>query len=205
MIKREELIGKTKQEIEQMLEADIRAFQVEVTELADEAATIDKEQELMGLMNENEDHLKTVLYPVADEVEYDGTHYNKKTSCGMIADFLATQEVEWNYTLGLFELCKIWKNAPETIQYHAYDSTLRILGGMKYKGFESWRKILTVNAFLGSCHEEYIRDTAYMLYLSNLHNVVIDALKKFNPGVNEEGMGTAEETPADLEAVGAMG
>jgi hypothetical protein len=197
MIKREELVGKNQQEIEKMLEADIQAFQVEVTELADEAATIDKEQELMALMNENEEHLKSVQYSVATEAEYDGTSYNKKTLCGMIADFIASQEVEWSYTLGLFELCKIWKSCPETIQYHAYDSTLRILGGLKYKGVESWRKILTVNTFLGSCHTEYIRDTAYMIYLSNLHNVVIDALKKFNPSINEEGMGTAEEIPVE--------
>lgn len=197
MIKREELVGKSQQEIEKMLESDIQAFQVEVTELADEAATIDKEQELMSLMNENEEHLKSVQYSVAENAEYDGTTYNKKTVCGMIADFIASQEVEWSYTLGLFELCKIWKSCPETIQYHAYDSTLRILGGLKYKGIESWRKILTVNAFLGSCHAEYVRDTAYMIYLSNLHNVVIDALKKFNPGINEEGMGTAEETSVE--------
>lgn len=195
MIKREELVGKSQQEIEKMLEADIQAFQVEVTELADEAATIDKEQELMVLMNENEEHLKSVQYSVAEEAEYDNTLYNKKTVCGMITDFIASQEVEWSYTLGLFELCKIWKSCPETIQYHAYDSTLRILGGLKYKGVESWRKILTVNAFLGSCHAEYVRDTAYMIYLSNLHNVVIDALKKFH--INEEGMGTA--IPTDME------
>lgn len=200
MIKREELAGKSQQEIEKMLEADIQAFQVEVTELADEAATIDKEQELMSLMNENEEYLKSVQYPVAENAEYDGTTYNKKTVCGMIADFIATQEVEWSYTLGLFELCKIWKSCPETIQYHAYDSTLRILGGLKYKGIESWRKILTVNTFLGSCHTEYIRDTAYMIYLSNLHNVVIDALKKFNPDINEEGMGTATPNMVEGEA-----
>lgn len=186
MIKREELAGKNQQEVQTMLESDIHVFQVEVTELADEAATIDKEQELMSLMNENDTHLRTVVYPVSEEVTYDGTLVNKKTACNMIVDFIASQEVEWSYTLGLFELCKIWKSCPETIQYHAYDSTLRILGGMKYKGYESWRKILTINEFLGSCHEEYMRDTAYMLYLSNLHNIVIDALKKFNPDVVEE-------------------
>jgi hypothetical protein len=197
MIKREELAGKTQQEIQELLESDVKQFIVVVKELADEAETLAKEEEIKVLMDENDAHLRTVVYPVADEVTYDGTSYNKKTACGIIADFIATQEVEWSYTLGLFELCKLWRACPETIQYHAYDSTLRILGGMKYKGYESWRKILTVNAFLGTCHEEYVRDTAYMLDLSNLHNVVIDGLKRFNPGIDEEGMGTAEETPAE--------
>lgn len=197
MIKREELAGKNQQEVQALLEGDIQNFIVTVTELVEESEVIAKEEEIMKLMNENDAHLRTVVYPVSEEVTFDGTLVNKKTACGMIADFIATQEVEWSYTLGLFELCKIWKGVPETIQYHAYDSTLRILGGMKYKGLESWRKILTVNEFLGSCHEEYMRDTSFMLYLSNLHNVVIDALKKFNPDINKEGMGTAEETPVE--------
>ena len=199
MIKREELAGKTQQEIQMMLESDVQSFAVTVAELANEGEVIAHEEELMAAMNENENHLKTVIYPVAESIEFDGQAYNNKTVCGMIVDFIANQEVEWSYTLGLYELCKIWKSVPETIQYHAYDSTLRILGGLKFKGTESWKKILTVNEFLGSCHEEYVRDTAYMIYLSNLHNVVIDALKKFNPGINEEGMGTAEPVAQEVE------
>lgn len=197
MIKREELVGLNQQEVQALLENEIQNYVVTVAELASEEEVIAQEEELMAVMNKNEAYLKSVVYPVATEVEYDGTLYNKKTACGMVADFISTQEVEWSYTLGLYELHKIWKNIPETIQYHAYDSTLRILGGLKFKGVESWKKILAVNEFLGSCHEEYMRDTAYMIYLSNLHNVVIDALKKFNPGVPEE---EAQEVEMPVEA-----
>ena len=185
MIKREELAGKNQQEIQELLEGDVQNFIVQVTELSEEAEVIAAEEEIMAAMNENDAHLRNVVYDVAEEVEYDGQLYNKKTACAMIADFIATQEVEWSYTLGMYELCKLWKACPETIQYHAYDSTLRILGGLKYKGVESWKKILTINEYLGSCHDEYVKDTAYMIYLSNMHNVVIDALKKFNPDVME--------------------
>ena len=198
MIKREELVGKNQKEIQDLLESDVKLFHVEVNELADEAEVIAKEEELMAVMTENEAHLKTVVYPVADEVTHDNQVYNKKTMCGMIVDFIAMQEVEFSYTLGLYELCKIWKACPETIQYHAYDSTLRILGGLKFKGMESWKKILATNEFLGSCHEEYVRDTAYMIYLSNLHNVVIDALKKFNPEPEESN--EAHEVEMNAEA-----
>ena len=186
MIKREELIDKSQSEIQALLEADVNKFVVEVKEIAEESEVIAKEEEIMVLMNENDAHLKSVAYPVADQGEYDGQVYNKETMCRTIADFISTQEVEWSYTLGLYELYKIWKNVPKTIQYHAYDSTLRILGGQKFKGIESWRKILAVNEFLSSSHNDYVRDTAYMIYLSNLHNVVIDALKKFNPEIQEE-------------------
>ena len=181
------MVGKTQQEIQSILEADMQKFSVEVSELADEEATIAKEEEIMVLMNENDEFMKAIEYDVADSCEFDGQHFNKETVGRMIADFISSQEVEWSYTLGLYELAKLWKNKDlEKIQYHAYDSTLRILGGIKYKGVESWKKILTINAFLGSCHEAYVRDTTYMVYLSNLHNIVIDALKKFNPELESE-------------------
>lgn len=186
MIKRDELAGKTQQEIQELLEGDVQNFIVQVTELGEEAEVIAAEEDIVAAMKENDAYLRTVVYNVAEQAEYDGQVFNKETMCKAIAEFVATQEVEWSYTLGMYELHKLWKAVPETIQYHAYDSTLRILGGLKYKGFESWKKILAVNAFLGTCHETYVKDTAYMIYLSNLHNVVIDALKKFNPEVMEE-------------------
>ncbi len=185
MIKRDELAGKTQQEIQELLEGDVQNFIVQVTELGEEAEVIAAEEDIVAAMKENDAYLRTVVYNVAEQSEYDGQVFNKETMCKAIAEFVATQEVEWSYTLGMYELHKLWKAVPETIQYHAYDSTLRILGGLKYKGFESWKKILAVNAFLGTCHEIYVKDTAYMIYLSNLHNVVIDALKKFNPEVME--------------------
>lgn len=186
MVKREDLVGKNQQEIQLILESEIQKFIVEVGELNDEAEVIAKEEELMAEMNANDEHLKSVVYKVAEKCEFDGSVYNADTVCKQVAEMIENNEVEWSYTLGLYDLSKLWRAAPEVIQYHAYDSTLRILGGMKYKGRDQWRKILTINNFLGSCHEEYMRDTAYMLYLSNLHNVVIDALKKFNPEVMDE-------------------
>lgn len=194
MIKREDLAGKNQQEIQLMLESAIQKFIVEVSELNDEASVISAEEDIMAAMNENDAHLKTVVYEVADNCKFDGTDYNRETVCKQIAELIENNEVEWSYTLGLYELSKLWRTAPETIQYHAYDSTLRVLGGMKYKGRDQWRKILTINEFMGCCHEEYMRDTAYMLYLSNLHNVVIDALKKYNPEVTE-----AEATAHEVE------
>lgn len=187
MIKREDLVGKSQEEIQAVITEDAQLFAVQISELASEEEILNKERELMEVMAENEEYMKGIEYTLADSVTFDNTQYNKETVGKMIADFIATQEVEWSYTLGLFELVKLWKNSNlEKIQYHAYDSTLRILGTLKYKGVESWRKILTVNAYLGQCHNDYVRDTSYMLYLSQLHNTLIDALKKLHPEVNEE-------------------
>lgn len=188
MITREELNEKTQQEIKEMLEADVQAYTVQVSEIATEEEVLKLEEELIAKMQENDKVLRDTFYDIKDECTYDGQTFNKKTVCEYIVDFINTQEVEWSYTLGLYELVKIWKNNKDltNIQYHVYDSTLRILGQVKYKGFETWKKILTVNNYLSSCHDNYVRDTSYMLYLSHLHNVLIDALKTFNPDANTE-------------------
>lgn len=186
MIKREDLTGKNQQEIQEMLEIDLQTFANEVASL-EESEVIAKEEELMVDMQDNDEYLRGVSYQVQEDCMFDDTVYTSDTVSKQIAEIIETNEVEWNYTLGLYELSKFWRNKPTVVQYHTYDSTVRILGSMKYKGREQWKKILTVNQFLSSCHEEYVRDTAYMIYLSNLHNVIIDALKKFNPGVVEEG------------------
>ena len=182
MVTREDLVGKTQQEIEKLLEAEIQAFNVEVSELSDEAEILNKEQELITAMNEYDEYLKAVEYDVAESCTFDNQTYNKKTASDYIVDFVNTQEVDWNYTRGLYELVKLWKTKDLTkIQHHAYDTTLRILGQCKFKGFEAWKKIMVVNTFLSGSHDEYVRDTSYMIYLSSLHNVLLDALKQFNP------------------------
>lgn len=182
MIKREELADKVQQEIQEMMEADLQVFATDVNELGEEDL-LNKEEELIAVMKANDEYLKTVSYQIPTDCEFDNTYYVADTVGKQIAEIIELNEVEWSYTLGLYELSKFWRNKPTDIQYHTYDSTVRILGGMKYKGREQWKKILIINKFLSTCHEDYVRDTAYMIYLSNLHNVVLDALKKFNPDV----------------------
>ena len=180
MIKRDDFAGKGQKEIELMCESDIQAFVLEVNELSTEEEILNLEKELTKVMDENDLRLKATEYDVPESCVFSEITYDAKTVASYIVAFINTQEVDWNYTLGLYELVKLWKDRNlKTIRYHAYDSTLRILGQCKYRGSENWKRILVVNTFLGSCHEEYVRDTAYMIYLTSLHNVLLDALKKF--------------------------
>lgn len=185
MIKRDDFAGKGQKEIELMCESDIQTFVLEVNELSTQEEILNLEKEIEKAMDENDMRLKATEYDVPESCTFNDMIYDAKTASSYIVSFINTQEVDWNYTLGLYELVKLWKDRNlKTIKYHAYDSTLRILGQCKYRGSENWKRILVVNTFLGSCHEEYVRDTAYMIYLTSLHNVLLDALKKF-------------ETPAD--------
>lgn len=195
MITREDLAGKAQKEIEAMLDTDMQAYVVEISEMTDLDTLGEKEKDLMLLMDENDARLKTVEYDVADSCTFDNQAFNRKTVTDYIADFVGTMEVEWSYALGLYELVKLWKNKDlEKIQYHAYDSTLRILGQCKFKGFENWKKIMVVNAFLSTCHDEYVRDTSYMIYLNSLHNALLDAMDKIKKASEE-----SEQVESDAE------
>ena len=71
MIKREELAGKTQQEIQVMLENDVQNFVVSIAELSEESDVINAEEDIMQMMNENEAYMKTIIYKLSDGVTYD--------------------------------------------------------------------------------------------------------------------------------------
>lgn len=182
MIKREDLNGKERDEIVKLMENDI----VEYTALAETKETEDEllemEKELMVVMDETQEYMKTVEYDVPEHCTFDGQTFHRKTIAEKIINFIETQEVSWEYTQGLYDLCKLWQNKDmKKISYGAYDSTLRILNQVKYKGMHMWKDILTINAFMSACHFEYSCDTSYVIYLSKLHNALLDAMKKFHP------------------------
>lgn len=178
MIKREELNEMSQPEFQALMEEDLQRYAAELESL-DKDEILSREQELIVLMSDAEENLKNVKYNLPTEATFDGQLFSKKVLCEYIVDFVNTQEVEWSYSLGLLELVKLWKNKDlESVSYHVYDSTLRILGQCRYRGYDAWRKILAVNEFLGGCHEAYVRDASYTIYLASIHNELIKALEE---------------------------
>ena len=190
MITREDLNGKTREEIAKILEGDIAEYTAMINTLETEDEVLDKEKELMLIMDEYEAYMKTVEYDLPDTCDFDGQHYTKKAVFEKIVSFLENQELQWEAVYGVYELTKIWKNKDMVkIAYGAYDSTLRILNTLKYKGFEAWKSIQTVNQYLSEAHLEYAKDTSFIIYMSKLHHAIMDAQKAFHPeteAVNEE-------------------
>ena len=97
----------------------------------------------------------------------------------LIIYFLDKIEVEWSYTLGMYQLTQLWRSKDlKTIKYKAYDSTLRCLDGVKFKGSSEWRDILAINEYMSKCHNLYSIDTAWLYFLSGKHNAILDLLNK---------------------------
>ena len=78
----------------------------------------------------------------------------------------------------------MWKSEDfKQIPYHVYDSTLRCLNTVTFKGLQEWTDILVVNAYLATCHNEYSLDTGSLLYFSECHNIVMNRMKELDPAL----------------------
>ena len=179
MINREELNGKELKEVQVLLETELMKYQVSV-ETMDMEGLNAEEAMLVESMNAYDEYLNGVTYELPKSIEYGGKTYMKNTVANRIVDFVNKMEVEWQYTLGMYQMVEFWKNVEYSVEYKVYDSTLRILGQVKYKGYDEWKDILAINDFLSVPQELYARDNIYMVYLSQMHNSVLNRMDALN-------------------------
>ena len=110
--------------------------------------------------------------------EFKNQRYTRVQVAKFVISALSRLEVEWQYTLGLDDLFDLWGNKDFVeISQGAFDSTLRLLNQLKYKGRTDIREILVVNAYLSQCHNEYSLDTAWNILISEKHNAIMDRVK----------------------------
>lgn len=182
MIKREDFNGKTYDEMASAMQADLVVYAEQVANFAtiDECAA--EEQVLMASMDEVQQRLDTVAYTLPKDVNYGGKLYSKKDVASKVIYFLNKIECKYEQTLGLYQLVHLWKAEDfDVIPYRVYDSTLRCLNTVSFKGLSEWTDILVVNEFLSQCHNEYSLDTGMLVYLSEMHNLVMNRMKELEP------------------------
>lgn len=182
MINRNDFNGKTYDEMLAAMQADLVTYAENVAAFT----TIDEcnaeEQVLMSSMDEVQAKLATVEYELPINVEHEGKKYSKKDISAKIIYFLNKLEVKWEQTLGLHQLVSMWKSEDfKFIPYAVYDSTLRCLNQVTFKGNQEWTDILVVNEYLSQCHNEYSLDTGMLLYFSECHNIVMNRMKELDP------------------------
>lgn len=170
------------------LETVAKQFDEELTEYVNQVNTIDDrdvildmEKQVITEQDEVSEYLKDLKYELPKDVVFDGTKFTVKEIATKIIYFLNKKEVEWKYTLGLYQLVKFWKQEnPTEIVYGAYDSTLRLLNQVPFKGFQEWRDILAINEYLKNAHERYSKDTSWVLFCSEKHNALMDRMKQLD-------------------------
>lgn len=175
MIDINELKKKTYKEVAEELEAALNEFKNEVSQVNDTEVLKKMEEDLMEEQKKADAYIKTVKYTLPDSAEFDGEKHTKNDIAKLIVGFLNRSEVDWSYTLGLYQIVKIWKMKElKEIDYGAYDSTLRLLNNLKFKGYSDWHDILAINEYMKECHEPYSIDTSYLIFLNQKHQAIMD-------------------------------
>jgi hypothetical protein len=182
MIKREDFDGKQYEEMMVAMQTDLDQYREHVNVFTTEEECEAEEQVLMASMDEVRARLATVNYELPTSVSYEEKTYTKKEVASKIIYFLNKVEVKWEHTLGMHQLVSLWKRDDlQSINYGAYDSTLRTLNTVSFKGNSEWLDILVVNEFFRSTHNEYSLDTGMLVYLHECHNVLMNRMKEINP------------------------
>jgi len=175
MIDIKELKKMTYEEVAKELEKRLNEFKEEVSNVKDVETLNKMEEDLMNDQKEYDAYIKEVEYVLPDGADYDGEHFSKNAIAKLVVDFLNRAEIDWQYTLGYFQVVQMWKSKDfKVIRYDAFDSTLRMLNTLKFKGYTDWRNILAVNEYMKGCHEPYSIDTSYMIFLSQKHQAIMD-------------------------------
>ena len=172
---RQDFNGKTPQELEQMFENELKTYKEKIDAMMTTEELSKEEESLMKEAQEYDKYLDTVEYSLVDSVEFDGSNYSRNDLAKIILGAISKMEDERAGTLGLYEMYNIWKNKDmSSIAYKVFDSTLRILNQVKYKGPQEWKDMLAVNKFLAECHSWYTLDTNFNILLSKKHNCILE-------------------------------
>lgn len=160
--------------VAQQFDQELQEFGIQVGEITELDQLDELEKEIMKEQDEVDAYLRTVQYQLPDSAVFDGEKYSLNDIAKNIVYFINKREVEWKYTLGLYQLVKFWKSQnPTVIDYGVYDSTLRILNQNSFKGYQEWKDILACNEYLKSAHEGYSKDTSWLIFVSEKHNMIM--------------------------------
>lgn len=166
--------GETPQQFAERLQKQLDEYKTKILDLKTKEELDEEEKIRQAELEKYEKYLKETVYELSDGVEFDGTKYSKKEIESSILYFLNKLEVKWDFTLGLYELSKLWCNNVEQITYGQLDSTLRTLDQVQFKGRKEWKDILAINEYFKYNNEQFSVDTAGLIYLHQCHNAVME-------------------------------
>lgn len=186
LLVREELLAKENlQEIAKELEADVTLYTEELSGKTREELEAE-EKALMEVFNTNDEYIAGVEYELPGEVEYDGRKIKRNEITSKIVGFLNRIEVQFQATLGLYQCIRFWKSGSTgKIPYGAFDSTLRMLGTLKFKGEQDCFDILITNNWFTAAHDQYGRDNIWTQYLHARHQAIMQAMEALDKAAAE--------------------
>ena len=156
-------------------------YKNELSEISDHDELKKLEDEWIKKLETMDEYLKKVSYFLPKSVEFNHKNYPKSYIAGRIVKFLQTKEVKFQFTLGMWEMCKLWLADPNELNYSQYNGTLETLGTLTFKGMSEWENILVINEFFRKSNKEYAKDITAYQYLSTMHSHVVGRMQLLEP------------------------
>lgn len=156
-------------------------YKVELDEISDVDELKKLEDQWVAKLEQMDEYLKKVSYFLPKSVEFNHKIYPKSYVAGKIIKFLQSKEVKFQFTLGMWEMCKLWLADPSELNYSQYNGTLETLGTLTFKGMAEWENILIINEFFRKTNKEYAKDITAYQYLSTMHSHVVGRMQLLEP------------------------
>lgn len=142
------------------------------------AELLDIETKVIEDIEKNALECKQEVFVLPNNVVFRGKNYTRSEVEKKIAYFLNKQDVNFQMTLGMYELTDMFmRGDTKEVTYSAFDSVLRILGGLKFTGHTEWRDILIVNSWLNPIHNKYTKLTTQTMFFAQKHSILIDVIQ----------------------------
>lgn len=105
---------------------------------------------------------------------------NREETVGMILTLLDKYPIRWQDTLGAVRLYDEWDVPSITeISYPAFNTTLEILGGLTYTGYDEWKMVVAIDEYVQPLHDLFAEITNDIYSLSTKHAYIVQALELF--------------------------
>lgn len=171
----------TIQDIAKHYEAEVARYKEYVDGFASDLEALKEEEKFcIEIIEANEKRMAEFKgYELADKFTFLDEEYSKAVIATKIRKILDRCEVPFSHTLGYLQVYTYWEHPTKRIDHKMLDSTLHILGDPKltFKGPKEWLNVLIVDSYFASVGKEYRLNLIEQVLGSELHNVVLDAMK----------------------------
>lgn len=171
----------TAAEMGDRLQAEADKYKEELEKYNSKEELEEIEKKWIEKLEQMDKYLSEVKYKMPASAVFNFRTYPRNIISTKISRFICTKEVQFQYTLGMWELVKLWNSNPEELTYSQYNATLETLGSLTFKGMNDWESILTINEFFRASNKEYAKDITAYQYLSTMHSHVVGRIQLVTP------------------------
>lgn len=170
----------TSEQYRQRLQGIVDEYEKKVSEATDLAEMEKDFLDIRMRKVEVVEMLKKKTYNLPESVDFKGKTCTRKEVGDKIVFFVTKDPVGFPEIQTMMSIREYWRNTSDTIPFTIYDSTVKALDNIKYRGVAEWEGIMMVSAFFGSMSEPYNIDNITLSYWDAKSRVIENRAREVN-------------------------